>query len=216
MSFGKKGEKEMPKPTFLNLVKEKQDLLINAAKKEFSRVPLHEASISNIIKDAGIPRGSFYQYFEDKEDIFFFLLEQDSKRVYELFISMIKLNNGDLFKAFVDWFKSILVNCEISENRQYFKNAFLNMNYKIEKTFTKNFYEEEVKSRFSELNGLLNYENLNTTSEKELFHILKMMVVVTIQNLVDVFSRELSVHDAINNFTLEIDLLKRGFQRECK
>ena len=64
--------KSVPKPTFLNLSKEKQELLITAAKKEFSRVPLNGASISNIIKDAGIPRGSFYQYFEDKEDIFFF------------------------------------------------------------------------------------------------------------------------------------------------
>ncbi|MEH7746974.1 TetR/AcrR family transcriptional regulator, partial [Neobacillus drentensis] len=39
----------MPKQTFFNLTNEKQRSLINAAKKEFSRVPLHEASISNII-----------------------------------------------------------------------------------------------------------------------------------------------------------------------
>jgi AcrR family transcriptional regulator len=203
----------MPKPTFFNLSKEKQESLTNAAKKEFSRVPLYEASISNIIKDAGIPRGSFYQYFEDKDDVFFFLLEQDSMRVYELFISIIKMNNGDIFESFVDWFKSILINYEVSENRQYFKNAFLNMNYKIEKTFTKNFYEEEVKCRFFELNGILNCKHLNVTNEEELYHILKMMMVVTIQNLIDVFSRELPIHDAMKNFSLEIDLLKKGFHR---
>ncbi len=58
----------MPKQTFLSLPEDKQNTLIQSAKKEFSRVPLHEASIANIIKDAGIPRGSFYQYFEDKEN----------------------------------------------------------------------------------------------------------------------------------------------------
>ncbi len=203
----------MPKPTFFNLTKEKQQILISAAKKEFSRVPLYEASIANIIKDAGIPRGSFYQYFEDKEDVFFFLLEQDSLQVYEQFISIIKINNGDIFVSFVDWFKSILINFEVSKNRQYVKNAFLNMNYKIEKTFTKNFYEEEVKVRFFELNGLLNCENLNIAGEEELYHILKILMVVTIQNIVDVFSRELPIQEAMKNFSLEMDLLKRGFNK---
>ncbi|MDP4087090.1 MAG: TetR family transcriptional regulator [Bacillota bacterium] len=203
----------MPKPTFLNLSKEKQELLINAAKKEFSRVPLHEASISNIIKDAGIPRGSFYQYFEDKEDIFFFLFDEDSRRVNELFISIIKINNGDLFASFVDLFKSILISFDEPGNRQYIKNIFLNMNYKIEKTFTKNFFEENVKSHFSELNGLLNSENLNITSEEEMFHILKIMIVVMIQNLVHVFATELPIHEAMATFSLEIDLLKKGFYK---
>src|SRR5690625_5472893 len=66
----------MPKPTFFNLPKKKRDHLIQAATDEFSRVPLNEASIANIVKNADIPRGSFYQYFEDKEDAFYYLLEQ--------------------------------------------------------------------------------------------------------------------------------------------
>ncbi|MFK4998922.1 TetR/AcrR family transcriptional regulator [Bacillus sp. N9] len=32
--------------------------------------------MANIVKEAGIPRGSFYQYFEDKEDAFFYLLNE--------------------------------------------------------------------------------------------------------------------------------------------
>ena len=65
----------MPKQTFFHLSKDKQDLLMQAAKEEFSRAPLHEASIANIIKSAGIPRGSFYQYFDDKEDLFLLLIK---------------------------------------------------------------------------------------------------------------------------------------------
>ena len=37
---------------------------------EFSQVPFSQASINRIIKLAGIPRGSFYQYFTDKEDAY--------------------------------------------------------------------------------------------------------------------------------------------------
>ncbi|MCQ6349569.1 TetR/AcrR family transcriptional regulator, partial [Bacillus cereus] len=95
----------MPKQTFFNLEREKKELLIQAAMKEFSRVPLFEASISNIIKDAGIPRGSFYQYFEDKEDVFFFLLNDHSKRDNEKFISILKENEGDLFDSYIELYQ---------------------------------------------------------------------------------------------------------------
>ena len=71
----------MPKQTFINLPNDKKETLINAAMKEFSRAPLFEASISNIVKEAGIPRGSFYQYFEDKEDLYYFLLDEYSQRL---------------------------------------------------------------------------------------------------------------------------------------
>lgn len=56
----------MPKETFLNLSEEKKKIIINAAKREFARVPFQETSIKNIVEDAGIARGSFYQYFESK------------------------------------------------------------------------------------------------------------------------------------------------------
>lgn len=203
----------MPKPTFFHLPKEKQELLMNVAKKEFSRVPLYEASIANIIKEAGIPRGSFYQYFDDKEDVFFYLLDVYSKRSYELFISIVKRNIGDVFESFIDWFKSILKSFEVPEDRQFIKNAFLNMNYKIEKAFTQNIYGEKIKSRFYEMVHLIDTKNLNITNENEIYHIFKIMMAVTIQNLVHASARELPANEAIKNYSLEMDLLKKGFQR---
>lgn len=59
----------MPKETFLKLPQEKKEKIIKAAKNEFKRAPLEQASIKNIVEDAGIARGSFYQYFESKEDL---------------------------------------------------------------------------------------------------------------------------------------------------
>ena len=58
----------MPTNTFFKLSKEKQNNIIEASLKEFKRVLLRDASINKIIKDANIPRGSFYNYFEDIND----------------------------------------------------------------------------------------------------------------------------------------------------
>ncbi len=66
----------MPQNTYLNLNAEKQERVYQAILKEYTRVPLEEVSIKNIILDAGIPRGSFYQYFQDKEDALSYLISK--------------------------------------------------------------------------------------------------------------------------------------------
>ena len=60
----------MPTTTFFNLPPPKREKLLHAAVAEFARRPYGEVSISRIIQAAEIPRGSFYQYFTDKTDLF--------------------------------------------------------------------------------------------------------------------------------------------------
>lgn len=209
-----KGIGEMPKTTFYNLSTEKQTVLIDAARKEFSRTPLYEASISNIVKEAEIPRGSFYQYFEDKEDVFFYLLEEESKRVTEHLYSILKINNGDLFDAFKDWFKSILIELEDPAEYQFFRNAIMNMSYKFELILTTNIYEEKLQSSVNDLNDLVNFENLDIQIQTDFYHILKILIAVMLQNLVAVYTNGNPSYQAVQAFSQELDLLKRGLCKE--
>ena len=98
----------MVKQTFLNLSKEKQERVLNAAKKEFSRAPLNEASVANIIKDADIPRGSFYQYFNDLEDIFYYILEVHSNDIKQRLTTNLVNYKVDIIKSFADLYQYIL------------------------------------------------------------------------------------------------------------
>ena len=66
----------MPTETFYKLAKDKQEKIINSAKKEFSRVPFSETSIKNIVEEAGIARGSFYQYLDTKEDLLSYIMKE--------------------------------------------------------------------------------------------------------------------------------------------
>ncbi|VBB07750.1 tetr bacterial regulatory protein hth signature [Lucifera butyrica] len=66
----------MPKDTFHNLSDDKKRKIFDAAVQEFSTRRFSEASINQIVKAAGIPRGSFYQYFSGKEDIFCYMFEE--------------------------------------------------------------------------------------------------------------------------------------------
>lgn len=64
----------MPKQTFLNLPEEKRNTIINAAIDEFAEYGLENASTNRIVANSGIAKGSFYQYFDDKQDVFMYLL----------------------------------------------------------------------------------------------------------------------------------------------
>lgn len=64
----------MPKQTFFNLPQEKRESIVNAAVKEFAEYGLENASTNRIVANSGISKGSFYQYFEDKQDVFMYLL----------------------------------------------------------------------------------------------------------------------------------------------
>jgi len=60
----------MPKQTYFNLPEDKQKRILDCAVDEFAEQGYRAASISRIVAAAGIAKGSFYQYFEGKEDIY--------------------------------------------------------------------------------------------------------------------------------------------------
>ncbi|WP_445506166.1 TetR/AcrR family transcriptional regulator [Niallia sp. 03190] len=64
----------MPTPTFFNLSENKKNLIIKAAVDEFFEKGYEKMSIAKMIDKAKIPRGSFYQYFEDKQDLYTFII----------------------------------------------------------------------------------------------------------------------------------------------
>lgn len=70
----------LPTQTFFNLPEEKRTRIINAALKEFATLCFDHASVAHIIKMAGIPRGSFYQYFNDLKDLYKFIIDLTGER----------------------------------------------------------------------------------------------------------------------------------------
>jgi AcrR family transcriptional regulator len=74
----------MPKSTFFNLAEEKREKIVESAIDEFAQYSYQQASINRIVEKAEIAKGSFYQYFEDKKDVFKYILEKSGqeKMVY--------------------------------------------------------------------------------------------------------------------------------------
>jgi len=92
----------LPKSTFFNLSDDKKQRIFDAAVQEFSTRRFSDASINQIIKNAGIPKGSFYQYFAGKEDIYLYMIEKVSKDAHEI------LGNREAFNPNASFFETII------------------------------------------------------------------------------------------------------------
>ncbi len=87
----------MPTSTFFRLPEEKRRRLLDAAWGEALRVRFSEVSINRIIHRARIPRGSFYQYFSDKDDLIRYLFDGLREYFSTLFWKLLEESGGDLF-----------------------------------------------------------------------------------------------------------------------
>jgi TetR/AcrR family transcriptional regulator len=60
----------MPKPTFDVISRDKRERIYDAAAREFAREGFEKANIKSIADRANISKGSLYDYFENKEDLY--------------------------------------------------------------------------------------------------------------------------------------------------
>ncbi|MBP7960646.1 MAG: TetR/AcrR family transcriptional regulator [Caldilineaceae bacterium] len=88
----------MPKETFFNLPEQKRQMIEEAAIDEFAAWGYDNASITRIVIACQIAKGSFYQYFEDKKDLYTYLIMHIGEEKLT-FLSPVTLNGegSDLF-----------------------------------------------------------------------------------------------------------------------
>ena len=78
------GVRAVPKKTFFNLEPEKREAIVAAAVREFAEHPFEQASLTKIVESCGIAKGSMYQYFEDKKDLYLYIVDlaYEQKKAY--------------------------------------------------------------------------------------------------------------------------------------
>lgn len=74
------GGDRVPHSTFFNLPEEKRERILENAIDEFAEMGYTKASISRIVQKSKIAKGSFYQYFEDKKDLYKYLIDRTGEQ----------------------------------------------------------------------------------------------------------------------------------------
>ena len=95
----------MPSTTFLKLAETKRKHFVAEAYKEFSRNSFEAASITNLVKSLGIAKGSVYQYFEDKDELYTYLVYDANRQLNQLLDKACPYNGEE----FYDWYTKLLM-----------------------------------------------------------------------------------------------------------
>lgn len=99
----------MPKQTFLNLPEEKRQAFTEIALDEFANNDYNTASVSKIVEKAGIAKGSVYQYFNDKQDLFMYLLDVSNREMLDFIQQATPPNPAADFFEMLRWQMSATV-----------------------------------------------------------------------------------------------------------
>ena len=183
----------MPKSTFYNLNEEKREKIKRALKNEFTKHTFEKASISHIIEEANIPRGSFYQYFEDKEDALKFIIEDflndEKEQIKELLIQ----NEGDIFLTTIDLY---LYFVDKSYNETEVK-LFQNIINKL-RNENVNIYKNIQLKKFTDLKNMdkdncyINTSLLSIENDEDIEYMLRILTCILRAEIIDVMHKKVS------------------------
>lgn len=199
----------MPTNTFFNLPAEKKHKILKAANKEFARVPLEQASIKNIVEDAEIARGSFYQYFENKQDLFEYIMTSKTGDMEKNLIEMIEQENGNIINIFINIYDHLIEVGKIRRNNKLFRQIFENIKTSDNLMLTR---KEEMNKKLEKILQDLYSKNkdiLNIKNEEEFKLVIEILSAMTRRRIVASLKYKNSA-EAREDFLKEIEYIKRG------
>ena len=92
----------MPTKTFYRLRDEKQDAILRAAVHEFVKNGFTRTKTSDIAKNAGISKGSLFQYFENKKELFIYCAKWGLEVFMKKLDEQMNIGDMDIYEYFED------------------------------------------------------------------------------------------------------------------
>lgn len=203
----------MPTQRFLKLKEEKKQVILEAAVHEFSRVPYSSASINKIIKEADISRGSFYTYFEDKDDLMQYMLRGFRDLCREKVFRTLEEERGNPFAAAVKLFETVMNEGENGLGYQMHRNMLSDMSMADQNhifgmkgflfqddaymVFIKNIYEGLDKERYP-------------IEEETLAYVVEMAMLIVIKAITMYYKNVADREQLLAVIKKEMQILEKG------
>ncbi|TAE72940.1 MAG: TetR/AcrR family transcriptional regulator [Bacteroidetes bacterium] len=141
----------MPTLTFEKLKTEKKEKFIQSALEEFAQNSYQNASITQLAKTMKIAKGSIYQYFESKKDLYFFLLNEVNQKKQHFIAQYLKEIPDDFFELLK---KIYILGINFDKENEIIQKFLLNAQYEKNNTEIGNLYQQ------SWLQSVQYYKNL--------------------------------------------------------
>lgn len=203
----------MPSETFFRLPESKQQRIIEAIKEEIARVPYENFSIGNVIRQCSISRGSFYQYFRNKEDIYLHLISGYQKQIFQHMKDTLQKNNGDFFIMVEATFRFAVRMLCYKDSKAFRHNLFCNIRL-YEMLWQKEGYAEDSFRDFKQLSEYIDISNLNVANEEEMSVLFDICMISALKDAAGIFMADDNEQTALESFFTKFALLKKAYQKK--
>lgn len=202
----------LPSQTFFNLSEEKRQRIIRAAYREFSKHSLNNSSIAQIVKTAGIARGSFYQYFEDKNDLYLYLVKIFQSSYKKQMIHAFEKNQGHFYKGFLQFGHHYIDQIYNSSHFGFYKNLFEHMNYKISYESVQLIYQPQTNQPTKEKRVIdfIDRTSLKLEGEEDIIELLKFLLGILNQIIMHGFWAQVPVKKVHEKFEKRVEWIYQG------
>ncbi len=195
----------MPKSTFFNLKSEKREKIENAIIEEFTKNSFEQLSISNIIQKAQIPRGSFYQYFEDKRDAIQYIIQKFVIREHEKVWELLQETNGDIFETAIGVYDYMINSSDLELVKHILEE--------LRKTNT-NVFEADIKiDNNKNIVKAINRNILKIEKEDDLIYFFKIITSIIRPVAIETMSNKIDHETGRKILKRELEILKRGMEK---
>lgn len=203
----------MPTQRFLNLKEEKKKVILEAAVHEFSRVPYSSASINQIIKEADISRGSFYTYFEDKDDLMRYLLWGAGDRCQQWAFRIMEEEKGNVFAVPIRILSKLMDRDTEGLGYKMYQNMLSDLNLVNQHQLfgVRGFLFRDDTFRDFIDKVYLNLDKSRFPMEKEtLSYVVEMSMMLSIKAITLFYKRAASKEDILTVAGNEMHILEKG------
>jgi AcrR family transcriptional regulator len=201
----------MPTNTYYNLSKDKKERIFNAGVLEFSYHELFDASVNTIVRIANISKGSFYQYFEDKNDFYWFIILEIIFGQLTTYEEMLQENEGDFLLTEEQLFDGLLTLFDDTKYRNLLSNVY------------KNSYME-LKSKLSSKGSTIyidmydtlmsfGFKGYNIKTKEDFLIAFEMVRNISNHTIMTMITDQLSKLETKQLFNAQLALLTNGLKK---
>lgn len=199
----------MIKQTFYNLPITKRERIYQAIKTEFDRVPLDKISINSIIKEANISRGSFYQYFDDKGDLYDIFADRVMDSIKECFTNTLVKYKGDLFATMEEVMSLHFIKVSQPKAKSQMQKFVPGVSVNA-KSILDRICERSI-TYFNELTPNIDTRKFSFDNSPEDIRILfEMLMSISKNAIFDVLFMDIDTDKAIKIFNKKLKIVKNG------
>ncbi len=202
----------MPKDTFKNLSPVKRQKITEAIQTVFIDKPMRKISVSDIVNEADIPRGSFYQYFEDLDDVFSYLFDT-ALSAFETHIHTRLVNTRFLF---FEYFKrSFERDYHFFTHTPYHKILVKFFQHNPIYTIDFDAYRKRRQSFYETVINLLDTRELKGLSKTRISHLYHYLQQMKMQLIQKSFKHRLTYEEAKIEYHWFIDVIASGIKENA-